>query len=43
MGLLESSEKSGFIKEELEKKYPVVVEFPFDSDRKRMSILRRAE
>lgn len=43
IGLLESAEKSGFIKEELEKKYPVVVEFPFDSDRKRMSILRRAE
>ena len=41
--LLESAEKHGFIKEELEKKYPIVFEFPFDSDRKRMSILRNTE
>ncbi|MBP7773651.1 cation-translocating P-type ATPase [Candidatus Gracilibacteria bacterium] len=43
IGLLESAEKHGFIKEELEKKYPIVFEFPFDSDRKRMSILRNTE
>ncbi|MBP7806230.1 cation-translocating P-type ATPase [Candidatus Gracilibacteria bacterium] len=43
IGLLESAEKHGFVKEELEKKYPTVFEFPFDSDRKRMSILRNTE
>lgn len=43
IGLLESAERHGFIKEELEKKYPIVFEFPFDSDRKRMSILRNTE
>ncbi len=40
IGLLESWEEHGFLKIELEKTYPIVQEFPFDSDRKRMSIVR---
>lgn len=40
IGLLESAEGHGFLKIELEKTYPIIQEFPFDSDRKRMSILR---
>lgn len=43
IGLLESAESREFIKETLEKIYPIVHEFPFDSDRKRMSILRSRE
>jgi P-type Ca2+ transporter type 2C len=40
IGLLESAESQWFIKEKLEQQYVTVHEFPFDSDRKRMSILR---
>lgn len=40
IGLLECSEQNWFIKEELEKIYNLHTEFPFDSDRKRMSIVR---
>lgn len=40
IGLLECAESRGYIKEELEKKYLLLTEFPFDSERKRMSIIR---
>jgi len=40
IGLLEKAESAWFIKESLESQYPIRHEFPFDSDRKRMSILR---
>ncbi len=41
IGLLECSESNGFMKSSLEKMYPLVSESPFDSDRKRMSIIRK--
>lgn len=40
IGLLESGEERGFKKSELEKSHLLIAEFPFDSDRKRMSIIR---
>ena len=40
IGLLESGEERGFKKSELEKIHALITEFPFDSDRKRMSIVR---
>ncbi len=40
IGLLQFAESSGCKKSDIESLYPVVVEFPFDSDRKRMSIVR---
>lgn len=40
IGLLECAQHYGFKKTDLEKIYPLVSEFAFDSDRKRMSILR---
>jgi len=43
IGLLETAENRGYNKEDLEKKYPIITEFPFDSDRKRMSIIRSFE
>lgn len=43
IGLLECAEQYGFKKTDLEKTYPLVLEFPFDSDRKRMSILRTSD
>lgn len=41
IGLIEIAETHWFQKAQLEDENPVVVEFPFDSDRKRMSILRK--
>lgn len=38
-GLLEYSEQKGITKEELEKEYDFISEIPFDSDRKRMSVI----
>lgn len=43
IGLLESAEFHGFIKEKMETQFSIVHEFPFDSDRKRMSILRTCQ
>lgn len=43
IGLIEIAETHGFQKAQLEEENPVVVEFPFDSERKRMSILRKYE
>ncbi len=40
IGLLQFAEWLGCKKSALESTYPVVVEFPFDSDRKRMSLVR---
>ena len=40
IGLLESGEERGFKKSDLEKIHALITEFPFDSDRKRMSIVR---
>jgi Ca2+-transporting ATPase len=40
IGLLEYAETHWFQKNILENTYPVAVEFPFDSERKRMSIVR---
>lgn len=40
IGLLECGEENWFIKEDLEKNYILISEFPFDSERKRMSIVR---
>ncbi len=35
--------KAGLLKHDLEQKYPILDELPFDSERKKMSILRKAE
>jgi P-type Ca2+ transporter type 2C len=43
IGLLECAEERWYKKWELEIKYPTISEFPFDSDRKRMSILRTCD
>lgn len=43
IGLLESAEGNWFLKLDLEKQYPLVLEFPFDSERKRMSMVRTYE
>jgi P-type Ca2+ transporter type 2C len=40
IGLLQCSESLGCKKTDIESQYPVLVEFPFDSERKRMSIVR---
>lgn len=41
IGLIEIADTHWFQKAKLEDENPVVVEFPFDSDRKRMSIVRK--
>ncbi len=41
IGLLEKAEEAGYNKTSYEEKYPIFMEFPFDSDRKRMSTLRK--
>lgn len=41
IGLIECSEERWLQKSSLESSYPLIMEFPFDSDRKRMSILRK--
>lgn len=41
IGLIEIAETHWFHKEQLEQENPVVIEFPFDSERKRMSIVRK--
>ena len=41
IGLIESAEENWFQKSSLEDAYPLITEFPFDSERKRMSILRK--
>ncbi len=43
IGLIENAEENWFQKTTLENTYPLVTEFPFDSDRKRMSIVRKTE
>lgn len=43
IGLLECGEKNGFIKDTLEKSHTLITEFPFDSERKRMSIVRACD
>ena len=43
IGLLETAEARWFQKIVLEKMHSLIVEFPFDSDRKRMSIIRSYE
>lgn len=40
IGLMQYAEEKGYKKVELEKNIPSLFEFPFDSDRKRMSIIR---
>jgi Ca2+-transporting ATPase len=40
IGLLQFAESLHCTKSDIESQYPVVIEFPFDSDRKRMSIVR---
>lgn len=40
IALLLAAERQGLFKEELEKEEPLLEEFPFDSERKRMSMLR---
>lgn len=40
IGLLQFAEWLGCKKSVIESEYPVIIEFPFDSDRKRMSIVR---
>lgn len=40
IGLIESAQDHGYTKAALEKTYPTITEFPFDSERKRMSIMR---
>jgi len=41
IGLLESAISYNYRKEDFEKEYPVYTEFPFDSERKRMSVVRK--
>lgn len=43
IGLIEIAETHWFQKAKLEDENPTVVEFPFDSERKRMSIVRKTE
>lgn len=43
IGLIEIAETHWFQKTKLEDENPTVVEFPFDSERKRMSIVRKTE
>jgi P-type Ca2+ transporter type 2C len=43
IGLLENAQKNGFIKWALESSHTLIHEFPFDSERKRMSIIRSFE
>ena len=40
IGLLEYGESCGYHKNDLEKENQIVQEFPFDSERKKMSIVR---
>lgn len=43
IGLVECVEEYGYNKEDIEKRYPLIIEFPFDSERKRMSIVRTVD
>ncbi|MEW5802770.1 MAG: cation-translocating P-type ATPase [bacterium] len=41
--LLSAAAKAGLLKDHLEEKFPLVEEIPFDSDRKKMTIVRKGE
>ncbi|NGX56875.1 MAG: Calcium-transporting ATPase [Candidatus Anoxychlamydiales bacterium] len=41
--LLVAAQKAGLIKTDLEKQYPLLYEIPFDSERKKMSVLRETK